>query len=63
MQQALARDPYVDHRTIRVSAEDGHVQLAGWVDAPFEVERAAQVATMVTGVSWVTNAVQLGRDR
>ena len=56
---ALARDPYLDSVTINVRAEAGHVHLEGWVDAPFEAERAAAVASTVAGVDRITNSLRL----
>jgi osmotically-inducible protein OsmY len=62
VREALIRDAYLDHRTIKVRAQHARVQLAGTVDAPFERERASRVAGRVAGVREVINALVVRRD-
>ena len=56
---ALARDPYVGHFPLQVSAHNGRAHLHGPVNNHFEQERAGEVAAGVTGVVAVDNRVHV----
>lgn len=56
---ALRNDPMLDATAINVETYDGVVQLSGFVGAPADRPRAAEVARGVSGVKAVDNALRL----
>ena len=57
--EALARDSYVGHCTVHVQVQSGNALLSGRVSAPFELERAGDVAAGVSGVADVNNRLEI----
>lgn len=55
VERALRRDPYVHPYDIEVRARNGRVTLTGDVHSNYEKERAATVASRVTGTQEVMN--------
>lgn len=60
---ALRNDPMLDATAINVETYDGVVQLSGFVGAPADRPRAAEVARGVSGVKAVGNALRLNGNR
>lgn len=60
---ALRNDPMLDATAINVETYDGVVQLSGFVGAPADRPRAAEVARGVSGVKAVDNTLRLNGNR
>lgn len=60
---ALRNDPMLDATAINVETYEGVVQLSGFVGAPADRPRAAEVARGVSGVKAVDNALRLNGNR
>jgi osmotically-inducible protein OsmY len=56
---ALERDPVLKDMHISVETRDGVVHLKGFVDSVAQVERAAELARRVEGVTSVRNTVRV----
>jgi len=54
---AIAQDPTLSALEIKVHTYKGVVQLSGWVDTTAAVERAAKLASEVSGVKEVDNSL------
>jgi osmotically-inducible protein OsmY len=54
---AIAQDPTLSALEIKVHTYKGVVQLSGWVDTSAAVERAAKLASEITGVKEVDNSL------
>lgn len=52
---ALLAEKDVNSFDIRVKTFEGTVQLSGFVDSQWQIDKATQVASAVTGVQRVTN--------
>ena len=63
VQEALARDPYVERFDISVSVSDGTVYLRGSVDSYFEKSQADNIASRAEGVVAVRNNLTVERPR
>lgn len=63
VERALQRDAYLNGRAIVVRAEAGHVFLDGTVDTHLERRTATMVAARVSGVTDVTNELEVSSSR
>lgn len=59
VEQALARDPFLGKRVIRVRVHRGQVRLSGLVGSGFERSQAGDVAARVRGVRQVENQLEV----
>jgi osmotically-inducible protein OsmY len=57
--EALARDPWLNASGIHVTVQNGEVTLTGTVETPAEKRRAGQIAWNVLGVRDVHNRLQI----
>jgi hyperosmotically inducible periplasmic protein len=55
VKSALLAEKDVNSFDIKVKTFNGTVQLSGFVDSQWQIDRATQVASAVTGVQHVTN--------
>lgn len=56
---ALERDPYLDDTNLRVSAQDGAIELSGTVQTMFQSRIAERVIQSVPGIAEVTDDTDL----
>lgn len=63
VEQALARDAYLQRFPLRASVRNGRVTLYGSVDNPFEKQRATGLAAAIQGVASVHNNVYVAAVR
>jgi osmotically-inducible protein OsmY len=56
---AFVEDKQVSAANIKVDAYKGKVQLSGFADSGAEIDRAAQIARQVPGVTAVRNDIRL----
>ena len=55
VKSALLAEKDVNSFDIKVKTHDGTVQLSGFVDSQWQIDKAVQVASAVSGVQHVTN--------